>query len=85
MKDDPDLKNSLEECQNLIRTKIVYIFGEETVTLEGDLLILDIMLPLVNGYECMKAIREKKNIPIIIVSAKSTDEDKIIEIGRAHV
>ena len=36
MKDDPDLKNSLEECQNLIRTKIVYIFGEETVTLEGD-------------------------------------------------
>ena len=36
MKDDPDLKNSLEKCQNLIRTKIVYIFGEETVTLEGD-------------------------------------------------
>ena len=36
MKDDPDLKNSLEECQNLILTKIVYIFGEETVTLEGD-------------------------------------------------
>ncbi len=36
LKDDPDLKNSLEECQNLIRTKIVYIFGEETVTLEGD-------------------------------------------------
>ena len=36
MKDDPDLKNSLEECQNLIRTKIVYIFGEETATLEGD-------------------------------------------------
>ena len=36
MKDDPNLKNSLEECQNLIRTKIVYIFGEETVTLEGD-------------------------------------------------
>ena len=34
LKDDPDLKNSLEECQNLIRTKIVYIFGEETVTLE---------------------------------------------------
>ena len=26
----------MEECQNLIRTKIVYIFGEETVTLEGD-------------------------------------------------
>ena len=46
------------------------------------MLILDIMLPLVNGYECMKAIREKKNIPIIIVSAKSTDEDKIIGLQK---
>ena len=36
MKDDPDLKNSLEECQNLIQTKIVYVFGEETVTLDGE-------------------------------------------------
>ena len=36
MKDDSDLKNSLEECQNLIQTKIVYVFGEETVTLDGE-------------------------------------------------
>lgn len=36
LKDDPGLKNSLEECQNLIQTKIVYVFGEETVTLDGD-------------------------------------------------
>lgn len=40
------------------------------------------MLPLVNGYECMKVIREKKNIPIVIISAKSTDEDKIIGLQK---
>jgi len=47
-----------------------------------DLIVLDIMLPLLNGYEVMKYTREKKNIPIIIVSAKSTDEDKIIGLQK---
>jgi len=72
----------LEDKYNLIKAED----GREAIkiveTEKIDLVILDIMLPLVNGYECMKVIREKKNIPIIIISAKSTDEDKIIGLQK---
>jgi len=42
-----------------------------------DLLILDLMLPGIDGYEICKEVREEKNIPIIMVSAKKEDIDKI--------
>ncbi len=48
---------------------------------EVDLVILDLMLPGENGYEICRQIREKKNIPIIIVSAKKEDIDKIRLLG----
>ena len=44
---------------------------------EIDLLVLDIMMPRVNGIEVCKKIRETKNIPILMLSAKSEDMDKI--------
>lgn len=46
-----------------------------------DLFILDLMLPEVDGFEVCRAIREKKNTPIIIVSAKKDDIDKIRGLG----
>ena len=48
---------------------------------EFDLLILDLMLPGVDGYEICKQVRSKKNIPIIMVSAKKEDIDKIRGLG----
>ena len=42
-----------------------------------DLIILDIMLPKMNGIEACMKIRENKTMPIIMVSAKSEDMDKI--------
>lgn len=42
-----------------------------------DLIIVDLMLPNKNGYEIIKEIREKFEIPVIVVSAKSEDIDKI--------
>ena len=64
-----------------------------------DLLILDLMLPGVDGFEICRKVREAKNTPIIMVSAKKDDIDKIrglglgaddyitkpFKIGRAHV
>ena len=44
---------------------------------EFDLIILDLMLPGVDGFEICRKIRETKNTPIIIVSAKKDDIDKI--------
>lgn len=46
-----------------------------------DLIILDLMLPGVDGYEICKTIRQSKDIPIIMVSAKKDDIDKIRGLG----
>lgn len=46
-----------------------------------DLIILDLMLPGMNGFDICKLIRETKNTPIIMVSAKSEDIDKIRGLG----
>ena len=45
------------------------------------LVLLDIMMPGMNGLEMCKKIRETNNIPIIMISAKSTDLDKILGLG----
>ena len=46
-----------------------------------DLIILDQMLPEMDGFEICRQIREKKNLPIIMVSAKKDDIDKIRGLG----
>ncbi len=48
---------------------------------EFDLLILDLMLPGMDGFDVCKNIREEKDIPIIMVSAKKDDIDKIRGLG----
>ncbi len=46
-----------------------------------DLVILDLMLPKVDGFEICRRVREAKNTPIIMVSAKKDDIDKIRGLG----
>lgn len=48
-----------------------------------DLLILDIMLPGIDGFTICEEVRKKSNIPIMIISAKCREEDKILglELG----
>ncbi|NWK67836.1 response regulator transcription factor [Bacillus paramycoides] len=59
--------------------------GEEGVTafLKGsfDLIILDIMMPKLDGLEVVRIIREKSAVPILIMSAKDTDVDKAVGLG----
>lgn len=51
------------------------------LTEEFNLIILDLMLPGVDGFEICRQIREEKNIPVIMVSAKKDDIDKIRGLG----
>jgi DNA-binding response OmpR family regulator len=46
-----------------------------------DLIILDLMMPKLDGIETLKIIREKGSIPILIMSAKDSDVDKAIGLG----
>lgn len=46
-----------------------------------DLIILDLMLPRVEGFEICRQIRNEKNIPILMVSARKEDVDKIRGLG----
>ena len=59
--------------------------GEEAVKLlqkeEVDLLIIDVMMPKLDGIRATLKIRESNNMPIIILSAKSEDTDKILGLN----
>ncbi len=46
-----------------------------------DMAILDIMMPEMNGFELTRALRKYSNIPILILSAKSQDNDKILGLN----
>lgn len=73
------LKFSLE--QDDITVDCAYD-GEEALELakktEYDMVFLDVMLPKLNGYEVCQEIREFSNMPIIMVTAKGDDMDKIL-------
>ncbi|UTY40775.1 response regulator transcription factor [Allocoprobacillus halotolerans] len=86
------MKILLIEDEKLIRQFIVEYFqkqGEEVIEAsdgyEGlslldesfDLVLLDIMMPGIDGYEVCKQIRQKNDIPILFISALSDDDNKL--------
>lgn len=54
---------------------------ERALKEDFDIIILDLMLPNIDGFDICKKIRAEKNIPIIMVSAKKDDIDKIRGLG----
>ena len=84
--DDKAILDSLEIYLNLEGYKVFKaenaLKGLEILEKEEiHLVLLDIMMPGMNGLEMCKKIRETNNIPIIMLSAKSTDLDKILGLG----
>lgn len=58
------------------------IFKKEKI----HLIILDIMMPIMDGYTVCREIRKTSNVPIIFLTAKGEDEDKLLgfELGTDH-
>lgn len=54
---------------------------EEAITGQYDLILLDLMLPGIDGYEICKRIRDKIKIPILMVTARIEDVDKVRGLG----
>ena len=46
-----------------------------------DLILLDVMMPRLDGLSALLRIREKRNLPVIVLSAKSEDSDKILGLS----
>ena len=56
---------------------------EKALNEDFDLIIMDIMMPELDGYSAVKEIRKKKNTPVIMLSARSEEYDKLygFELG----
>ena len=80
--DDKEIVKAIEIYLNKEGYNIIKAYnGEEALKKleenEIHLIILDIMMPKKDGIETLKEIRKGKTIPVILLSAKSEDEDKI--------
>ena len=42
-----------------------------------DIIILDVMMPLIDGFDVLKYIRKKSNVPVIMLTAREEDDDKL--------
>ena len=89
IEDDPDIANLLEIHLNDLNLKLDRTDDGESglqkaLENEYEMVILDLMLPKLNGLEVCKGIREqKKSLPILMLTAKSEEFDKVLglELG----
>ena len=80
--DDNEIRNLLEICLSNEGFSVVKACdGQDALDIlekeEFQLIILDVMMPKLNGIEACSQIRRNLNIPILMLSAKSEDMDKI--------
>ena len=84
--DDKEIVEAIEIYLSQEGYKVLKAYdGEEALKLldkhKVDLLIIDVMMPRLDGIRATLKIREKQNMPIIILSAKSEDADKILGLN----
>ena len=82
--DDKELCALMKKCveqENL--SAVVAYGGLEGLQLLGEnkdtccLIILDVMMPGMDGFQVLQKIREKNNVPVLMLTAKSDEEDKV--------
>ncbi|KOP72403.1 PhoP family transcriptional regulator [Lysinibacillus sp. FJAT-14745] len=82
VEDDLDISNLISRYLQKQNYSVHAAFnGKEALEIltsnDYHLIILDLMLPEINGYTIIEIIRKQKNVPVLIVSAKSDEIDKI--------
>ncbi|MBX4264963.1 response regulator transcription factor [Clostridium estertheticum] len=86
VEDDKDISNMIKKALNKEGYGVSCAFdGQEALNVwdkeNCKLFILDIMLPQIDGIEVMRRIRMKSMVPILMVSAKAEESDRIIGLG----
>lgn len=86
IEDDVEISDMLKKFLGTEGFEVVTAYDGESACEKffGDeysLVLLDLMIPKIDGMKVMNAIREKSLVPIIIVSAKDSDSDKSLGLG----
>lgn len=84
--DDREIAGAIEKLLIMEGYEVIKAYNgmealDVMVSNQVDLIILDIMMPRLDGLSTMMKIRDSKNIPIILLSAKSEDSDKIFGLS----
>ena len=85
VEDDQEINNLIGDALKRENYNVVQAFdgrqGLEKYNDNCQLVILDLMLPYVDGIEVLRKIREKSTLPVIILSAKDEEADKVIGLS----
>ncbi|WP_283595297.1 response regulator transcription factor [Paraclostridium bifermentans] len=83
--DDKELCSLIKKCLDNEKISTLVAFrGSEGLKVLGEnndnlsLIILDVMLPDLDGFSILKKVREISNVPVLMLTAKNSEEDKII-------
>lgn len=84
--DEIDIVNALEIYLSSEELEILKAYnGKEALEIikvnDIQLILLDIMMPVMDGIEAISQIRKISNVPVIFLSAKSEDTDKILGLN----
>lgn len=86
IEDDKELQEIMSGFLKKEGYEVVQAFdGESGIRLAGEaaptLILLDLMLPGADGFEVCRSVRTKSVVPIMIISAKNSDMDKMLSLG----
>ena len=85
IEDDKEINDLIYEGLKREQYEVSQVFdGKQALEKYSDdinLIILDLMLPKIDGIEVMRRIRDKSNVPIIILSAKDDECDRIVGLS----
>ena len=84
--DDKEIAKAIAKLLTIENYEVIKVYNglealDVLISNNIQLILLDIMMPKLDGLSTMLKIRENKNIPIIILSAKSEDSDKILGLS----
>ncbi len=86
IEDDKDILNEIKNFLEKYNYEVIIPESFENIiefilNKESDLILLDINLPVYDGYYICKEVRKKSNVPIIIVTSKDSDMDELMSIN----
>ena len=85
MEDDPSIASSLSDSLESGGYTVVHVAtGQAAIDADyGDVVLLDLGLPDMDGYDVCRAIRAESNVPIIVITARGEEFDRVLglELG----